>query len=95
MEINLSFLRILKNEGIRTILHAAGWLRPVGLRHDGAQQAMSNDWLRARGCSASKTCGVKPRATGQLRVEGFVVTQAHSLNRPLRARTVGGVGAGS
>jgi len=48
-----------------------------------------------RGYSASKTCGAKPRATDQPRVEGVVVTRAHSLNRPLRTRMVGGVGAKS
>lgn len=57
---------------------------------------MSNDWPWAQGLASIKALSCKAQGyTSRSRVEGFVVTRAHSLNRPLRTRTVGSVGAGS
>lgn len=60
-----------------------------------ARQAMSNDWLRAQGLLSIKDLWCKAQDYGPVRVEGVVVTRAHSLNRPLRTRMVDGVGVGS
>ena len=74
------------------------------------QQAVSNAWLKEQGLLSVKTkfqrrltctqvtpelktCGARPKVTRQ-REKEQLRSACHLLNRPLRTRMVGGVGAG-
>ena len=64
------------------------------LAHFKLEAGLSNAWLKGKAWSALKTCGARPKAIRTKRQNAFV-ERANLLNRPLRTRTVGGVGAGS
>ena len=61
-------------------------------RTPAVQQALSNAWLKAQGLVSVKDLWGKAQGLRQLR---DFVERANLLNRPLRTRTVGGMGAGS
>jgi RNA-directed DNA polymerase len=52
------------------------------------QQALNNEWLQAQGLPSIKQLWCKAQGAGLF----VLVERANSLNRPLRTRTVGGVG---
>jgi hypothetical protein len=57
-------------------------------------QAISNAWLQEQGLLSVKDLWCKAQGYTAKKGKGFV-ERANLLNRPLRTRTVGGVGAGS